>query len=147
MPTNILRNAVTRPESSDGPAHAEGTRDVVITAGRVSIRARLESTATAGRLWAALPLHSTAERWGDSLHFELPIESGRERGARQIGTVGEIYYWSDEDRILIVFGRTPISRPGDIRLPRPCNLLARSTDDVTAFRNVTPGEKVSVVRG
>ena len=95
-------------------------------------------------LWAALPLFSTAETWGDSLHFETPIETGRERGARLSGKIGEIYFWADDDRVLIVFGPTPISRPDEIRLPRPCNVLARTSDDVRALKVVTPGEKVSI---
>lgn len=145
MPTNMLRKS-TRPATagtSNAPAAARA-RDIMITAGRVKIRARLAATATADRLWAALPLFSTAETWGDSLHFETPIETGRERGAKINGAVGEIYFWVEDSRILIAFGPTPISRTSEIRLPRPCNVLATTTDDVAALQSVTPGEKVSV---
>lgn len=144
MPTNLLRKA-SKPALSEARAKPSIRREIVITAGRVKIGARLAVTATAERLWAALPIYSTAETWGDSLHFETPVESGRERGAKVNGIAGEIYYWSEDDRVLIVFGPTPISRPGEIRLPRPCNLLATTSDDVSALRIVTPGEKVSVV--
>lgn len=143
MPTNILRKP-----SSPGPRSAQrsgsGPREVHITAGRITIRARLAETATADRLWAALPLFSTAETWGGSLHFETPVACGRERGAKLNARIGEIYYWGEDSRILIVFGSTPISREGEIRLPRPCNVLATTTDDVGALSVVTPGEKVSI---
>jgi len=119
-------------------------RVVLIKAGHIAIEARLADTATAARLWAALPIYSTAETWGDSLHFEVPFQSGRERGAKMNGAAGEIYFWPDDARVLIVFGPTPISRTGEIRLPRPCNILATTRDDVGALRAVTPGEKVSV---
>ena len=134
-------------------ARAQIIRGTVVAAvGRTpipnaAVAARVaRTTATADRLWAALPLFSTAETWGDSLHFELPIETGRERGARLNGELGEVYFWADDDRILIAFGPTPISRPNEIRLPRPCNVLARTQDDVRALKAVTPGEKVSVRR-
>jgi len=143
MPTNLLRQARKQASAAAKP-RGTGPRTVLITAGRVSIRATLADTATADRLWAALPLFSTAETWGESLHFELPVESGRERGAKTNGTPGEIYFWAEDDRVLIVFGPTPISRLGEIRLPRPCNVLATTTDDVTAFKPVTPGETVSI---
>jgi hypothetical protein len=146
MPTNILRSAQAKPRPAGNAELSKSLREILITSGRIAIRARLLDTPTADRLWAALPLHSTAERWGDSLHFEVPIESGRERSARQLGAIGEIYYWIDDDRIFIPFGRTPISRPGEIRLPKPCNLLASTSDDVSGLKAVTPGEKVSVRR-
>jgi hypothetical protein len=146
MPTNILRSASRKQQPNAPEPSPAGAHEVLISAGRVSLRATLASTTTAARIWAALPLHTRAETWGDSLHFAVPIESGRERGARMLGQIGEIYYWAEEDRILIVFGPTPISRPGEIRLPRPCNVLAHTSDDVCALRTVTPGEKVSIIR-
>lgn len=144
MPTNILRSS-SRPAGTRVSPRSRPVREVLITAGRVRIRAKLANSITADRIWAALPIYSTAETWGHSLHFETPIESGRERGAKTLGVIGEVYYWAEEDRILIVFGPTPISARGELRLPRPCNVLATTADDVTLLKRVTPGEKVSVV--
>lgn len=120
---------------------------MLIRAGRVSIRAELLDTATAERIWAVLPIYSTAETWGAALHFETPVETGRERGARTTSALGDIAYWSEDDRIIIVFGPTPLARRGELRLPRPCNIWAKALDDVTLLKTVTPGEKVSVTAG
>lgn len=146
-PTNLLR-AKTKAATGVRPGRDRTAppRQVVITCGRVSIRARLAETATADRIWVALPIHSTAETWGESVHFEVPIESGRERGALQMPAKGQIAYWSEDDRIIIGFGPTPISRPTEIRLPSPCNVWATALDDVAALSAVRAGEKVSVVR-
>ena len=150
MPTNILRsrgNAVST-RTAGRPGRGTGQkRRVVIKAGRVSIRADLLDTETADRIWAALPLYSAAETWGSSIHFEVPVESGRERNARSKSELGDIYFWNEDNRIIIVFGRTPISQPGEMRLPRPCNVWAKTTDDVTLLKTVVPGEKVSVTAG
>ncbi len=143
-PTNFLR-AKSKPDTQRTQRPAAVPRHVVITCGRVAIRARLADTPTADRIWAALPAHSTAETWGASIHFEVPIESGRERGARQMIDRGQIAYWSEDDRIIIGFGPTPISRPSEIRLPNPCNIWATALDDVGALKAVRPGEKVSVI--
>lgn len=148
MPTNLLRehNRGVRPDEDAARRRATppGKRRIVITAGHVKIRAQLLDTPTADRVWRAVPFYSKAEPWGQALHFETPVESGRERGARMLSEPGDIYFWVEDDRILIAFGRTPISRPGEMRLPRPCNLWARALDDVGVLKAVRPGEKVSV---
>lgn len=145
MPTNLLRKRPTPAPAPDQRRRAEGApRRVLIKAGRIAIRAELLATPTADRIWAALPIVSTAETWGQAIHFETPIETGRERGARMLAKPGDVCFWVEDDRVLIAFGPTPISRPGEIRLPRPCNIWANALDDVTLLKDVTPGEKVSL---
>jgi hypothetical protein len=147
MPTNLLRKKAppARAANADQPGKGkEAPRRILIKAGRVAIRAELTATPTADRIWAALPLYSTAETWGAAIHFETPVETGRERGARILAKAGDICFWVEEDRVLIAFGPTPISRPGEMRLPSPCNVWANALDDVTPLNRVAPGEKVSV---
>jgi hypothetical protein len=146
MPTNLVRNRSARPQVSSRGGQPTGSRVVAVDVGRVSLRIGLLATPSAERLWMALPLFSVAETWGDSIHFGLPVECGRERGARLNGEIGQVYYWGEDNRLIIPFGPTPISRPGEMRLPRPCNVLAVTEDDVRALRVVTPGEKVSLHR-
>lgn len=120
-------------------------REIVIRAGRVVIRARFAETPTADRIWQQLPIYSTAEVWGASLHFETHVETGRERGAKTIVKAGDIGYWIEEDRVIIGHGRTPTSRPGEIRMPAPVNIFAHALDDVGALAAVRPGERVSLL--
>jgi hypothetical protein len=122
-----------------------GRRDVVIRAARVFIRARLLDTPTADGIWQALPLYSTAETWGASIHFETPITSEREPSAKVNVEAGEIAYWVEADRILIGYGRTPISRAGEVRLPCPCNIWARALDDVAVLEAVSPGARIALL--
>lgn len=148
MPTSLLRgrNQAVRPDPDHKRRLATSPKDrrIVIDAGRAKVRAQLLDTPTADRLWHALPLYSTAQVWGACIHFETHAESGRERNARQFAELGDIYYWVEDDRVVIPFGPTPISRPGELRLPRPCNLWAHAIDDVGVLKVVRPGEKVSV---
>ena len=130
MPTDILRRRSTA--GARAAPHAAGTpavaRQIEIKLARAILRATLADSETADRLWAALPIHSTAERWGDAVHFEVPVASGRDRSARLNAKPGEIYYWPQERRIIIPFGPTPISRPGEMRLPAPVNVVAVMID-------------------
>ncbi len=143
MPTNILRKR-SDARRAQKPRLEVPRRRVLIKAGRVAIKAELLATTTADRVWAVLPIFSTVETWGQSIHFETAVETGRERGARTLISPGEIAFWVEDDRIIIVFGPTPMAKPGELRLPRPCNVWAKALDDVTLLKTVTPGEKVSV---
>lgn len=148
MPANLYKGQKLSVKADLKPsgkrAAKPADRCVEISAGKVKIRARLLDTPTADRVWRALPFHSTAKTWGEAIHFETHVESGREPTALTVVTPGDICFWVEDDRIIIVFGRTPISRPNEFRLPRPCNLWARALDDVRVLKAVRPGEKVSV---
>ncbi|MDO9384161.1 MAG: cyclophilin-like fold protein [Hyphomicrobiaceae bacterium] len=152
MPTNILRKRGSKISAKDAPAKASGdagrlpVRTVAITIGGHTFSATLLDTPIAGRIWAALPLYSSAETWGQAIHFEVPVESGRERGATLKAERGTLYFWSDEHRVILAFGATPLARDGEMRLPVPCNAWAATETDLSILAAVTPGAKVSVVR-
>lgn len=123
-------------------------REVVISAGSVRVRARLLDTPTAERIWAALPIHASAQTWGAEVYFQTDVTSEAEPGARATVRAGEIAFWPDGDAIAIGFGPTPISRSKcEIRFVSPCNVWAEAIDDVTAFRRVHAGEQITVVPG
>ena len=147
MPTNILRSDNKKPAAAGKkPARRAGeAREIVIRAGKVVIRARLLDTPTAERIWNQIPIYSSAEPWGQSIHFETTIETGRDASARQNIKAGDIVYWVEDDRIILAWGMTPISKEGEIRMPSPVNIFARAMDDVSALAAVRPGERVSVL--
>lgn len=120
-------------------------REILIRAGKVSIRARLLKTPTAERIWAALPIHAEARMWGHEVYFRAPVSSDREPGAREVVSAGEIAFWPDGDAIAIGFGPTPVSRKGEIRMASPCNIWAMALDDVSRLKSVHAGEGVSIV--
>lgn len=153
MPTDMLRRrsdaAVGRAAHRDnGTAAAPpGARVLLIRAGPIELAAQLAQTATAERIWAALPLYGVAEPWGAAIHFEVPIASGRDRTARLMARAGDICLWSEERRVIIPFGATPISRPGEMRMPAPVNVFASALGDVSVLQGVRVGEKVVLMRG
>jgi hypothetical protein len=129
MPTNLLRdrNRAVPPDRELERHRARKPRDrrIVITAGRVKIRAQLLDTPTAERVWQALPLHSTAETWGQAIHFETPVESGRERNARLLSEPGDIYFWVE-------------GRPGGHRLRPDPHLAARRSASAAPLQPLGP---------
>ena len=143
-PTNILREGSKRPAGRQRNSK-RGRREILIRAGSIAIRARLLDTPTAERIWSTLPIYSTAETWGHLVHFETPAETGREPRAMWTVKPGEIAYWAEEDRVIIGFGPTPLSRAGEIRLQAPVNIWAVALDDVAVLAAVRPGERVAVL--
>ena len=149
MPTNLLRRKPDQPISAQKPAE-NGVRGqprfVRLTVGRRHVILRLLETRTADLVWRALPLFSIAETWGESIHFETPLRTGRERGARLNVRPGDVCFWSEDERVVLAWGPTPISRPDEIRLMRPCNIWAETVGDPAVLSGATPGEKVSLER-
>jgi uncharacterized protein len=145
MPTNLLRQN-RAPKPSVEAREPAPERIVEIRAGSVTIRARLLDTPTAERIWRALPIFSTVEIWGQEVHFETEVESGRERGARVLAAAGDVAWVPEQDWISIVYGPTPTSRKGELRLWSPANIWAQALDDVTALAAARAGETVSVTR-
>lgn len=121
-------------------------REIKLTVGKVTIRARLADTPTADRIWAALPITSRAQTWGEEVYFAVPLSCEREAGARDVVQAGEIAFWPDGDAIALGFGRTPISRGDEIRLASPCNIWAQAMDDVRALKSARAGEPIKVER-
>lgn len=120
-------------------------REILIRVGEVAIRARLLDSATADRIWSALPIYAKAQTWGQEVYFKTPLSAPVEESARDIVERGEIAFWPDGDSIAIGFGPTPISRNGEIRLASRCNIWAHALDDVRVLRKVHAGESVAVI--
>ncbi len=119
-------------------------RQIRITVGSLSLLVDLLDTPTAQAIYAALPIESRAQTWGDEVYFSIPVELPREPDARDLVQPGEIAYWVEGHCIAIGFGRTPISRGNEIRLAARTNIWARSRDDVKILRTVKDGDRVRV---
>ena len=142
MPTNLLRRTPDKRTRAASPSTAK--RTAILKVGKASVRISLVPSRTADVIWHALPIYAFAETWGESIHFEVPVRSGRERGARLNAGPRDILFWADDDRVVFAWGPTPISRDHERRLMRPCNVWAEALDPLTAFAGTVPGAKVTL---
>jgi hypothetical protein len=108
----------------------------------VTAEAELNESGAAKLIWAALPIEAAANLWGEEIYFSIPIVAGREEGAREVVSEGELGYWPPGKAFCIFFGPTPASRGKEIRAASPVTVIGNVLSDPKLFRTVKDGEKV-----
>jgi hypothetical protein len=117
---------------------------ITITAGKVSLPATLNDSASAVAIAQALPIEARANRWGEEIYFEIPVELEASDDARAEMRVGELAYWAPGSAFCIFFGPTPVSQGPAPRAASPVNPLGVVDGDATAFTAVRSGERVRI---
>jgi uncharacterized protein len=120
-------------------------RAIRITAGKVSVKARLGDSRTAAAIWDALPIEATAETWGDEVYFDIGIDAEPE-APREVVELGDLGYWPPGQAFCIFFGRTPASRGDEIRPASAVNVVGRVDGDPKVFKAVRAGARVRIER-
>ena len=121
-------------------------RTIRITAGQVSAVAQLNDSKTASAIWDALPIEAKAETWGDEIYFGIGVRAEAD-GAKEVVALGDLAYWPPGHAFCIFFGPTPASRGNEIRPASPVNVVGRVSGDVTVFKKVRVGTRVTLERG
>ena len=106
--------------------------------------AQLDESVTASTVWAALPLESVANRWGDEVYFSVPVRLPEESGARQDMLVGELGYWPVGAAFCVFFGPTPVSDGPAPRAYSNVNPFGYVLGDSSVLRDVRDGDRVIV---
>ena len=122
------------------------SRRIQISAGGASLPAALADGPTADLLWEALPIRGKASTWGEEIYFAIPLQAGREKGAREEMRVGEIAYWPPGSAFCIFFGPTPASTGEAPRAASPVNPLGQVEGDAALFKAVRGGAEVRLER-
>ena len=123
----------------------EMRREVKLTIGELEVKAWLNETNTASKVWEALPITSTANLWGDEIYFSTPVDAGLE-GAKEVVALGDIAYWPEGKAICIFFGRTPVSRGEEIRPISPVNIIGKIEGELKLLRKVKPDDRITMER-
>ena len=117
---------------------------IIITLGKTALTVDTLDTPTAAAVLANLPFSSSAKTWGEEVYFSTPVQTRSEPDAREVVQPGEIAFWVEGDGIAIGYGRTPFSRPGEIRLAARVNIWGKAREDVRVLKSVREGERITV---
>jgi hypothetical protein len=120
-------------------------RTIRITAGNVSLLARLNDSGTAAAVWKALPIEVPGQRWGDEIYFDIGLDLPAE-SPQAVVAPGDLAYWPPGQAFCIFFGATPASRGDECRPASPVNVLGRVEGDARVFRPVPAGARVRLER-
>ena len=105
-----------------------------ITAGEVTQTATLNDSTTAAQLVKVLPVSAAANRWGDEIYFDVPLEVSSEDPQAKVPS-GTVAYWPDGPALCVFFGQTPYS---------PVNVVGTLDGDPDEFAKVQSGQAVRV---
>jgi len=119
-------------------------RKIIITTGDIAATATLKDNPTADAVWKALPLKAHANTWGDEIYFSIPIDVKQADDAGDVVAMGALAYWPPGKAFCIFFGRTPVSRNGEIRAASAVNVFGSVQGDATVFKNVSHGALIKV---
>jgi hypothetical protein len=121
-------------------------KEIVISVGEVTARARLFDNETANAIWEALPLDGLVHRWGDEIYFDIPVVIPEADDARKEMQVGELGYWPSGNAFCIFFGPTPVSENDIPKAYSNVNPFGIVEQDPLAFLTIHDGASVKVVR-
>ncbi len=109
---------------------------VRITLGDIVVTVTLDASNTARLLEEAMPFESTAQRWGDEVYFQTPVEAGEENAQAEVPS-GTVAYWPPGKALCLFFGQKPYS---------PVNVVGQVEGDATVLAGVKDGDAVRVER-
>jgi len=119
-------------------------KKIKIRAGNVEAEAVLNDSATARKIWEALPIEARANTWGDEIYFAIPVKAPLEKKARELVEVGDLGYWPSGNAFCIFFGPTPMSRGNEVRPASAVNVIGRVSGDARVFKKVPSGSKIRI---
>lgn len=118
---------------------------ITITAGDTVLSAELNDTPTAQAIAEALPMESSASRWGDEYYFSIDVHADNDKTPqRDVFSVGELGFWAPGNAFCIFFGPTPASQGNEPRMANPGIPLGRVRDDILPLMSMGPRVAIKV---
>jgi hypothetical protein len=122
------------------------SRQIYIRVGEVQLRAELNDSAAANAIYDALPISAPANRWGEEIYFEIPVDEPLAADASEVVQVAELGYWPPGKAFCIFFGPTPASTGDDPRAASPVNRIGWVLDDAKILTDVPAGADIRIER-
>lgn len=124
----------------------KGSRRIRIKAGPVSLEAELKHNKTADAVYAALPIETAFNTWGEEFYFKIPgVKDYRETATTKV-KVGDVAVWGAGEVLAIFFGRTPMSiGPDPVPVDR-VNVVGHILGDATMLREAMGASTIRVER-
>ena len=117
-----------------------------ITVGSVQLDAELKPTKTAQEVYAALPVESPVNTWGEEFYCKLAgVKDHRETATNHV-KVGDVAFWGAGQVLAIFFGRTPMSMGQDPVPADRVNIIGHILGDASVLRRVMDISTIRIER-
>lgn len=111
-------------------------RYIRIKIGNLALKARLNSSHTADKIWDTLPIRGIGDKWGKEIYFGIPVELSPEKDASDIVERGDIAYWPPGKAFCIFWGPTPASKGQEVRAASPVNVFGKIIGNPNVLEDV-----------
>ncbi len=117
-----------------------------ISVGGVHLEAELKTNKTAESVYAALPVDTALNVWGEEFFCKVPgVKDFRETATTQV-KVGDVAWWGPGEVLAIFFGRTPMSMGPDPVPADRVNVIGRIVGDPTVLRDAYQAATIRIER-
>jgi hypothetical protein len=112
----------------------------------VQLDAELKPTKTAQEVYAALPVESPVNTWGEEFYCKLAgVKDHRETATNHV-KVGDVAFWGAGQVLAIFFGRTPMSMGQDPVPADRVNIIGHILGDASVLRRVMDVATIRIER-
>ena len=111
------------------------SKQIIIRSDTISLKAELNNSDTAQKVFDSLPITGTVNTWGEEIYITTLIKAGPEN-PKEVVEPGDIGYWPPGSAICLFFGPTPASEGDEIRPASPVNVIGKIKEDPTQLKQV-----------
>jgi hypothetical protein len=119
-------------------------KSIIITAGKVQVRAELNDNPAAKSIVDVLPIKAKTQRWGGEIYFSIPVTAELEDDSREVLKAGELGYWPTGKALCLFFSPTPASQGDEIRAASAVNIVGKMKGDWSGLADVPSGAGVLI---
>ena len=119
------------------------SKQIIIRSDTISLKAELNNSDTAQKVFDSLPITGTVNTWGEEIYITTLIKAGPEN-PKEVVEPGDIGYWPPGSAICLFFGPTPASEGDEIRPASPVNVIGKIKEDPTQLKQVKARSSITL---
>lgn len=119
------------------------SKQIIIRSDTISLKAELNNSDTAHKVFDSLPITGTVNTWGEEIYITTLIKAGPEN-PKEVVETGDIGYWPPGSAICLFFGPTPASKGNEIRPASPVNVIGKIKEDPTQLKQVKARSSITL---
>lgn len=119
-------------------------KEIAIKIGKLVLKAELNDSRVAGKIYEKLPITAKVNTWGDEIYFPIPVRETIDHGVTEVEK-GDLGYWPEGACFCIFFGPTPMSTADKIIPASEVEIVGKlQSADYTGLKKARTGEPITL---